>query len=110
IHAHCHVKALTNTSLLLRLAERVPQKEVELLNSSCCGLARALGMMLYNYALSTKVAEPLIQMVRAQPFGTVVVASGASCRHQLADLVPIRARHMAEVLAAAINCNAASFT
>lgn len=103
IHAHCHVKAMANTAFLPRLARRLPLRQVELLNSACCGMAGAFGMVAEHYELSTKVAEPLIQMVRAQPFGTTVVASGASCRHQLADLVPIRARHMAEVLAEALD-------
>jgi len=31
-----------------------------------------------------------------------VVASGASCRHQIDHLAPVRARHMAEVLADAL--------
>jgi Fe-S oxidoreductase len=52
--------------------------------------------------LSLKVAEPLIQHVRSQPFRTVVIASGTSCRHQIEHLAPVRARHMAEVLAAAL--------
>jgi Fe-S oxidoreductase len=46
-----------------------------------------------------KIAEPLAQQVRGQPFGTVVIASGTSCRHQIEHLAPVRARHMAEVLA-----------
>ena len=34
--------------------------------------------------------------------GSVVVASGASCRHQINHLALVRARHMAEVLADAL--------
>jgi Fe-S oxidoreductase len=49
-----------------------------------------------------KVAEPLAQTVRVQPFGTVVIASGASCRQQIEHLAPIKPRHMAEVLADAL--------
>lgn len=99
IHAHCHVKALFHPAFLRALAARLPQREVELLPSACCGMAGAFGITEKNHDLSLKVADPLVHMIRSQPFGTTVVASGASCRHQLADLVPIRARHMAEVLA-----------
>jgi Fe-S oxidoreductase len=102
IHAHCHVKALTNPAFLMRLAARLPLKEAELLKSACCGMAGAFGMLAKNHELSLQVADPLIQMIRAQPFGTAVVASGASCRQQISELVPIRARHMAEVLAEAL--------
>ena len=41
-----------------------------------------------KYELSLKVAEPLAQLVQSQPFGTVVVASGTSCRHQIEHLAP----------------------
>ena len=102
IHAHCHVKSLMHPGFLRGLAERLPQREVVLLDSACCGMAGGFGMLEKNYELSLKVAEPLVQQVRGQPFGTVVVASGTSCRHQLEHLAPIRTRHMAEVLAEAL--------
>ena len=63
----------------------------------------AFGVLESKYELSLKVAEPLAQMVRNQPFGTVVVASGTSCRHQISHLTPTHPRHMAEVLAEAIS-------
>ena len=102
IHAHCHVKALMNPSFLPRLAERLPERTVTLLDTACCGMAGGFGMLASKYELSLKVAEPLIRQVRAQPFGTVVVASGTSCRQQVNHLAPVRARHMAEVLAEAL--------
>ncbi len=102
IHAHCHVKALMDPGFLQRLAERLPARTVELLDTACCGMAGAFGAMEAKYELSLQVAEPLIQQVRSQPFGTKVVASGASCRHQIDHLAPVRAVHMAEVLAEAL--------
>ena len=59
-------------------------------------------MLSSKYELSLKVAEPLAQQVRSQPFGTVVIASGTSCRHQIEHLAPVRAKHMAEALAEAL--------
>jgi Fe-S oxidoreductase len=102
IHAHCHAKALTNPAYMRRLAERLPERNVTLLDTGCCGMAGAFGALASKYELSLRVAEPLAQMVRAQPFGTVVVASGTSCRHQIEHLAPLRPRHMAEVLAEAL--------
>jgi Fe-S oxidoreductase len=52
--------------------------------------------------LSLEVARPLIEKIRGLPFGALVVASGASCRHQISHLTLVRARHMAEVLAEAL--------
>jgi Fe-S oxidoreductase len=102
IHAHCHVKAVMSADFLGRLAGRLPQREVHLLNTACCGMAGAFGALEKNYELSLKVAEPLVAQLRLQPFGTAVVASGASCRHQIDHLTPFHARHMAEVLAEAL--------
>lgn len=99
IHAHCHLKSRMNPRFLKSLANRLPEREVTLLDTACCGMAGAFGMLEKNYELSLKVAEPLMQQVRNQPFGTTIVASGTSCRHQIAHLAPVRPRHMAELLA-----------
>jgi len=85
-----------------RLLERLPERTVTLLDTGCCGMAGAFGMMDSKYELSVKVAEPLIRAVRNQPFGTTVVASGASCRQQIQHLAPVRLRHMVEVMAEAL--------
>ena len=102
IHAHCHAKALCDTTFLARLARRLPGREVALLDTGCCGMAGAFGMTESKYDLSVKVAEPLKEQILRQPAGAVIVAAGTSCRHQIADLTPARPRHMAEVLAAAL--------
>jgi Fe-S oxidoreductase len=102
IHAHCHAKSLMKVGFMKRLARRLPAREVELLDTGCCGMAGAFGALASKYELSLKVAEPLTQLVRNQPFGTIVVASGTSCRHQIEHLAPVRAKHMAELLADAL--------
>lgn len=102
IHAHCHAKSLMNVGFMRRLAARLPAREVELLDTGCCGMAGAFGALASKYELSLKIAEPLAQLVRNQPFGTVVVASGTSCRHQIEHLAPVHVRHMAELLAEAL--------
>jgi Fe-S oxidoreductase len=65
-------------------------------------MAGAFGALEEKYELSLKIAEPLAREVRNQPLGTIVVASGTSCRHQLEHLGVARPRHMAEVLADAL--------
>jgi FAD/FMN-containing dehydrogenase/Fe-S oxidoreductase len=102
IHAHCHLKALMSPAFLRTLAQRLPERNVTLLDTGCCGMAGAFGALQSKYELSLKVAEPLAHIVRNQPFGTLVIASGTSCRHQIDHLAPIRARHMAELLADAL--------
>jgi len=102
IHAHCHLKALMDPGFLKRLAARLPERNVTLLDTGCCGMAGAFGAMDSKYELSLKLAEPLMQQIRGQPYGAIVVASGTSCRQQIAHLAPVRPRHLAEVLADAL--------
>ncbi|MBM3837034.1 MAG: FAD-binding protein [Verrucomicrobia bacterium] len=102
IHAHCHAKSLTNPSYMVRLAQRLPGRKVTLLDTGCCGMAGAFGALDSKYELSLKVAQPLVEKLRHQPPGTVLAASGTSCRHQIEHLTPFRPRHMAEVLAEAL--------
>jgi Fe-S oxidoreductase len=102
VHVHCHAKALGMGGHLYRLAERLPERTVEFLDTGCCGMAGSFGMLESKYDLSLKVAEPLVQVVKHQPFGTTFVTSGASCRSQISHLAPVKSRHVAEVLADAL--------
>jgi Fe-S oxidoreductase len=70
-------------------------------------MAGGFGMQAAKYELSLKVAEPLMAQIKALPFNTTVVASGTSCRHQIAHLANVRLRHMAELLAESLALPAA---
>lgn len=102
IHAHCHVKSLANPAFMARLAQRLPQRKVTLLDTGCCGMAGAFGALESKYALSLQVAQPLVEKINAQPVGSILVASGTSCRHQIEHLTPQHPKHMAELLADAL--------
>jgi FAD/FMN-containing dehydrogenase/Fe-S oxidoreductase len=102
IHVHCHTKSLVNTDYMYQLATRMPQREVTMLEAGCCGMAGSFGMLESKYKLSVKVAEPIIQVFKAQPFGTIYIASGTSCRQQIRHLALVRVQHMAEVIADAL--------
>lgn len=102
IHPHCHARALSDTTALERLVSCLPGRQATLLDSGCCGMAGAFGLMESKYELSLKVAAPLMDQIKQQPYGTTVVVSGFSCRHQVQHLVAVKTRHMAEVIADAL--------
>jgi FAD/FMN-containing dehydrogenase/Fe-S oxidoreductase len=102
IHAHCHAKSLLNPGFMARLAGRLPGRKPLLLDTGCCGMAGAFGALESKYDLSLQVAEPLVEKIHRQPAGTIVVASGTSCRHQIAHLTAVQPKHMAELLAEAL--------
>ena len=85
IHVHCHAKSLANSDYMYQLAIRLPQRTVMMLEAGCCGMAGGFGMSESKYKLSVKIAEPMIQVIRSQPFGNIVVASGTSCRRNPAS-------------------------
>jgi FAD/FMN-containing dehydrogenase/Fe-S oxidoreductase len=105
LHVHCHAKALAKPAYMIDLARRLPGCDVRYLDTGCCGMAGAFGAMEAKLELSRKVAEPLVEKIQAQPDGTVVIASGTSCRHQIAHFTLAQPRHMAEVLAQALASN-----
>ena len=102
IHAHCHAKSLLNTGFMAQLVERLPGRTATLLDTGCCGMAGAFGMLAEKYDLSLQVAADLLNKIDSQPSGATVIASGTSCRHQISDLSATRPKHMAELVAEAL--------
>jgi Fe-S oxidoreductase len=102
IHAHCHAKSLVKTGFMARLAERLPGRNVKLLETGCCGMAGAFGALESKYELSLKVGDDLVRKIEAQPNGCTIVASGTSCRHQIEHMTDRKPKHMAELLADAL--------
>ncbi len=102
IHPHCHAKSILNHSFMAILAERLPGRKATVLDTACCGMAGAFGALAEKYDLSVQVAQRLLDAIDNQSSGTEIIASGTSCRHQIADLTNARPKHMAELLAEAI--------
>lgn len=100
IHNHCHAKATVGEDSPQRLAGRVPGARPQTLRTRCCGMAGAFGMLAAKYDLSLQVGEHLLDQLRTAPPDAAIVASGTSCRQQIAHLHEKPALHMAEWLAA----------
>src|SRR5262249_2706167 len=109
IRPHCHAKSILNPSFMARLAERLPGRKATVLDTACCGMAGAFGALAEKYDLSVEVAQRLLDQIDNQPRTlsgstayTEIIASGTSCRHQIADLTNIRPKHMAGLLPEAL--------
>jgi FAD/FMN-containing dehydrogenase/Fe-S oxidoreductase len=103
VHGHCHAEALSDAKVVVSLLERLPGSSPRLLDTGCCGMAGAFGMLSQHRDLSHRVAGPLVTAIEALPRDTAVVASGTSCRHQIADLTDVQPLHLAELLARHLN-------
>ena len=103
MHGHCHQKAFGAAEATLAALRLIPEAEVSMIESSCCGMAGAFGYAAATYDVSVAMGEiSLAPAVRAAAPDTILAANGTSCRHQIADLTGRRARHAVEILADAL--------
>ena len=101
--AHCHQKAEVGTATSMAALRLAPGYQVELINAGCCGMAGSFGYEKEHYDLSMKIGEEaLFPAIRAKDEDWEVAVMGVSCRQQVEDGTGRRARHLAEVLADAL--------
>jgi FAD/FMN-containing dehydrogenase/Fe-S oxidoreductase len=102
-HGHCHQKALAGTNATVELLRRVPGAEVVELDAGCCGMAGSFGFETEHYELSMQIGElRLFPALRREDAGTLVAATGVSCRQQIAHGVGREARHPVQIVRAAL--------
>jgi Fe-S oxidoreductase len=99
VHGHCHQKAMDTVKPLLDLLKLIPGAQIQLIETSCCGMAGSFGYEAEHYAVSMQMAElSLLPSIRKNT-NALVVANGASCRHQIQDGADTQALHVAQILA-----------
>ncbi|HLS40057.1 MAG TPA: FAD-binding and (Fe-S)-binding domain-containing protein [Ornithinicoccus sp.] len=103
VQVHCH-----QHSVLGFAADREVMAaagiEAQVPDSGCCGLAGNFGFEAGHAELSRQIGERvLLPAVREAPADTAVLADGFSCRTQIAQGTSRRARHLAELLADALD-------
>jgi FAD/FMN-containing dehydrogenase/Fe-S oxidoreductase len=98
-HGHCHQKALAGTAATVALLERIPGAAVTELDAGCCGMAGSFGFEAEHYDLSMQIGEQrLFPALRDAAPGTLVAATGVSCRQQIGHGVGQRAWHPVELV------------
>jgi Fe-S oxidoreductase len=98
-HPHCHQRALWGAEPTVAALELVPDVEVSIPDSGCCGMAGAFGYRADRYELSVAMGERVLApAVRDSDADAVIVATGTSCRHQISDLTGRKAMHPLEFL------------
>jgi FAD/FMN-containing dehydrogenase/Fe-S oxidoreductase len=106
LHGHCYQKAQppaadgfpTGVAATVKMLESVGYP-VEVIDSSCCGMAGAFGYEAEHYELSVKVGEmALLPAVRAAAPGTIVAAAGVSCQAQIEDGTGVHPFHPVQLL------------
>jgi FAD/FMN-containing dehydrogenase/Fe-S oxidoreductase len=104
VHGHCHQKSFGAFKPVEQALRLIPDLKIETIESSCCGMAGAFGYGADTYETSIEMAElSLLPAVRRAEAGTLVIADGTSCRHQIKDGTNRSALHVARVLAMSLD-------
>jgi Fe-S oxidoreductase len=99
LHGHCHQKSMGLLAPARALLGGIPGSTVVELDAGCCGMAGSFGYAARHFDVSRAIGErKLLPAVRGKKPGTVVVAAGTSCRHQVKDFTGERAVHPAVLL------------
>jgi Fe-S oxidoreductase len=86
LHGHCHQKAFDALSSAREVLQLIPRLAVDVVETSCCGMAGNFGYEAAHYDISMRMAElALLPAVRNADSSTLIVADGTSCRHQITD-------------------------
>ena len=102
-HAHCHSRSLVGTEPAMAVLGLVPGLEVQESEAGCCGMAGAFGFEKEHYEVSMTIGEQrLFPAIAALGEGGQVVVTGMSCRQQISHGTGRAPRHLAEVLAEAL--------
>jgi FAD/FMN-containing dehydrogenase/Fe-S oxidoreductase len=106
LHGHCHHKAVfggpKNEIALLRKAGA----QVELIDTTCCGMAGPFGFEADKVEVSKAIANlGLMPAVNAAGPMTLIVADGFSCREQISQLSDRKGMHFAEIMEHSCGCS-----
>jgi FAD/FMN-containing dehydrogenase/Fe-S oxidoreductase len=82
-HGHCHQTAASREHHAVGVLRRTGY-DVDVLDTTCCGMAGSFGYEAEHYSMSQAIGQMLFDAVDDSP-ATEIVAPGTSCRTQLAD-------------------------
>lgn len=99
LHGHCQQKAVASTKATLQMLSIPKNYSVSEIPSGCCGMAGSFGYEKEHYELSMQIGElVLFPEVRKSTPGTIIAATGTSCRCQIKDGTGTEVLHPVEVL------------
>ncbi len=99
-HLPCHLCAVGDEAVTLRLLKEHFHIDVTDLQAGCCGLSGTFGMQHKNYDLSAQISESLQMALQKTPTQNVLTEC-AACKMQIEHLAPCRASHPIKLIAEA---------
>ena len=103
VHGHCHQKSFNLMGTVSQTLNMLPDTNVDIIESGCCGMAGAFGYQKETESVSRQMASlDLVPAIESSAADTIIVADGTSCRHQIADCTSRSAQHVVQVLRSAL--------
>ena len=97
-HTPCHMEKLGWAYYSIELLKLIPNIELTILDSQCCGIARTYGFKKENYKTSQDIGEPLFKQIEALDID-YVVTDCETCKWQIEMSTSKPCEHPISILA-----------
>ena len=97
-HTPCHMEKLGWAYYSIELLKLIPNIELTILDSQCCGIAGTYGFKKENYKTSQAIGEPLFKQIEALDID-YVVTDCETCKWQIEMSTSKRCEHPISILA-----------
>ncbi len=100
-HTPCHMEKLGWAYYSIELLKLIPNIELTILDSQCCGIAGTYGFKKENYKTSQDIGEPLFKQIEALDID-YVVTDCETCKWQIEMSTSKRCEHPISILSNAL--------
>ncbi|MDR3058973.1 MAG: anaerobic glycerol-3-phosphate dehydrogenase subunit C [Prevotella sp.] len=100
-HTPCHMEKLGWSYYSLELLKLIPNIELQVIDSQCCGIAGTYGFKKENYKTSQDIGESLFQQIEVSDID-YVVTDCETCKWQIEMSTTKRCEHPISILAKAL--------
>lgn len=100
-HTPCHMEKLGWAYYSIELLKLIPNVELTILDSQCCGIAGTYGFKKENYQISQSIGEGLFRQIEACDVDYVVTDCG-TCKWQIEMSTSKHCEHPVSILAKAL--------
>lgn len=96
LHTHCHQSTLADNNNLKNAISLIPNIELEVINTGCCGMAGDFG---YKHPkISNTIAhQSLDELMKKIKNNDILISTGVSCRKQFLDVYSYNAKQLHQV-------------
>ena len=100
-HTPCHMEKLGWAYYTLELLKLIPNIELTVLNSQCCGIAGTYGFKKENYRTSQDIGESLFKQIEESDID-FVVSDCETCKWQIEMSTSKKCEHPISIIAMAL--------